>query len=194
MLSILYDFASLFYPRFCDECGKTLVMREKCICLQCLADLAETNFHTYKDNPLELVFSGRVAIFRAAAFCFFRKESTIQNIVHKLKYKGNKEVGFYLGYVFGLRLKDNEDFKSVDVIVPIPLHRNRSKKRGYNQSEHISEGIAKAMSKQVDTTSLIRIVDTSTQTKKSRYHRWEMLRKFFGLQIRRYLQVNIFYL
>ena len=179
MLAYLFDFASIFYPKFCDECGKTLIMREKCICSQCLASLAKTNFHTYKDNPLEMVFAGRVSIFRAAAFCFFRKENIMQNIIHKLKYKGNKEIGFYLGYLFGLKLIESEDFNSVDVIIPIPLHKKKQKKRGYNQSEYISRGIAKAMSKQIDTTSLIRIIDTSTQTRKSRYHRWENVSEIF---------------
>jgi len=181
MLSYLIDFISLFYPRWCKCCKRTLACGEEYICLYCLASLAETDFHTYKDNPLEMVFAGRVAISRAAAYCFFRKGGTIQAIVHELKYNGCKKVGSYLGYLFGLTLREYEDFNSVDVIIPIPLHKKKLKKRGYNQSYYIAKGIAEAMSKQVNATSLIRIIDTATQTKKSRYDRWENVSNIFQI-------------
>ena len=181
MLSFLSDFVSLFYPKYCNGCKRTLIRGEKILCSFCLSDLPKTNFHTYKDNPVEMVFAGRIPVFRATAFCFFRQGNITQNLVHQLKYKGNKEIGTYLGHLFGLALIEEKDFETVDVLLPIPLHAKKRKKRGYNQSECIAEGIAKVIDKQIDTTSLIRVIETDTQTKKTRYARWENASDIFQL-------------
>ena len=181
MFSFLSDFVNLFYPKYCNGCKRTLVRGEKCLCSFCLSNLPKTNFHAYKENPVEMVFAGRIPVFRATAFCFFKHGNITQNLIHQLKYKGNKEIGMYLGYLLGQTLMENKDFETVDIILPIPLHAKKRKKRGYNQSECIAEGIAKATQKQIDTTSLVRVVETVTQTKKSRYARWENASDIFQL-------------
>jgi ComF family protein len=58
------------------------------------------------------------------------------------------------------------------MVVPVPLHRKKQKKRGFNQSECIASGISEAIGKPLDTSSIIRSVHSSTQTRKSRYDRW----------------------
>jgi len=181
MFSYLDDFFSLLFPKYCNGCERVLVKGEECFCNYCISNLPKTDFHTYKNNPVEMVFAGRVPVFRATAFCFFRKGNMVQHIIHLLKYKGSKEIGTYLGLLFGLSLLENKEFQSIDVILPIPLHAKKQKKRGYNQSEYIANGIAKIMAKPVDVTSLIRVVNTSTQTKRSRYARWENASEIFQL-------------
>ena len=128
-----------------------------------------------------MVFAGRIPVCRAVAFCFFRQGNIMQNIIHQLKYAGNTEIGIYLGHLFGLSLAESKIFEMVDIILPIPLHKKKLKKRGYNQSVYIAKGIAKALSKPIDTTSLARVVATSTQTKKTRYARWENISDVFQL-------------
>jgi ComF family protein len=181
IVTYLRDFTALFYPDYCVGCGRILVRGEKNLCMYCLSSLPKTNFHTCKDNPVEMAFAGRAPVFRATAFCFFLRENMIQRIIHQLKYKGNSEIGFYLGCLLGLDLLEDADFRSVDSIVPVPLHPKKQKKRGYNQSECIGRGIAKSMSKQMDTTSLVRVTNTSTQTRKARYSRWENVSEIFRL-------------
>jgi len=182
------DFLALFYPKYCDICNRTLVEGEEYLCTHCLSGLPKTNFHTQKNNPVEMTFAGRIPVFRATAFCFFRKDNSIQKVIHQLKYQGNKEIGMYLGTLLGLNLLENDDFKSIDVIIPISLHPHKMKKRGYNQSEYIAMGISKAMSKQVDVSSLIRTVHTSSQTKKMRYNRWENVSTIFQLNSSEHLR------
>lgn len=177
----IYDFVALFYPKYCDVCGKVLIEGEQFLCTHCIANLPKTNFHQYKDNPVEMIFAGRIPIFRATAFCSFRKGNSMQTIIHQLKYKGNKEIGIYLGNLFGASLLEDPDFNSIDIIIPIPLHKQKEKKRGYNQSEYIAKGISQAMVKQMNTYSLTRIINTSTQTRKTRYNRWENVSSIFQL-------------
>jgi ComF family protein len=67
----------------------------------------------------------------------------------------------------------------VDLIVPVPLHPKKKRKRGYNQSEWIARGIAETMEKPLDITSVYRAVDTASQTKKNRYERWKNVENIF---------------
>ena len=178
----LSDFLALFFPNYCLGCGSSLVRGEEYLCLSCLAQLPKTNFHLEKSNPVEMLFAGRIPVFRATAFYSFHKESLAQRLIHQLKYKGKKGIGDYLGFLYGQSLMESADFQDVDVIVPIPLHQNKKRKRGYNQSEAICDGIVKGMKKECNYTSLVRVVDTETQTKKTRYNRWENVAQIFDVQ------------
>jgi ComF family protein len=70
-------------------------------------------------------------------------------------------------------------FETLDAIIPVPLHPRKQKKRGYNQSEYIARGISEVMNIPVITDALIRHVHTSSQTRKSRYNRWENVEGIF---------------
>ncbi|MBT3173448.1 MAG: ComF family protein [Lentimicrobiaceae bacterium] len=175
------DFLNLFFPRLCNACGELLIKSEKIICLHCLYRLPKTNFHKHIDNPISRVFWGRVDIHSATAFLFFSKGGKVQKLMHKLKYNGNQETGRWLGYLFGNELMDSEIYSDVNIIIPVPLHKSKLRKRGYNQSDSISEGISKAMNVEFTSTSLVKIERTETQTRKSRYNRWKNVRGKFGI-------------
>ncbi len=163
----------IIFPDICPVCGNCLVGQEKCICLSCLYNLPKTNYHLLNSNPVEQRFWGKVDVFRASSFFFYHKGSDFQKILVQIKYKGNKKLAFELGKYAGVALMESEDFNSVDVIVPVPLHPEKRKERGYNQSEWIVRGIASVMGKPVDNESLIRIKDNVSQTSKTVYERYE---------------------
>jgi ComF family protein len=143
--------------------------------------LPKTNYHLYNDNPIEKLFWGRVTIFSAAAFYNFGKGGKVQQLIHQLKYKGQKEVGITLGKLYGYELKRSEKFKDIDIIIPVPLHPRKKKKRGYNQSEFFAEGLSKTLKASTDFQTLSRAKESSTQTKKSRFSRWENVESIFQL-------------
>jgi ComF family protein len=146
-----------------------------------MLSLPKTNFHKDKDNPVNKVFWGRVDVEMATSFYLFSKKSKVQNLLYGLKYKGVKEVGIVLGELFGFELKESIFYRDIDFIIPVPLHKNKLKKRGYNQSEWIANGLSKSMKVPVKLDSLYRKSDSETQTKKSRYKRWENVGEIFGL-------------
>jgi len=117
----------------------------------------------------------------AASYYFFSKKSKVQHLLHELKYHGNKDVGFMIGKLYGYDLLMSEYFKAIDFIIPVPLHPKKLKKRGYNQSEWIAKGLSISMKIPVNTNCLYRKVDSKTQTKKTRYNRWENVGMIFGL-------------
>jgi competence protein ComFC len=178
----LSDFINLLYPITCAACGKNLTKGETIICTECLYYLPKTNYHKEKENPVSRIFWGRVYIENATAFFFFHKGSPFQELLHKLKYNGRKEIGSELGSYLGAELKHAELYNDIDMIVPVPLHPKRQKKRGYNQSEWIALGIAGQMKIPVDTVSLYRSVATETQTKKGRDERWNNVENIFKIR------------
>lgn len=93
-----------------------------------------------------------------------------------------KELGFEVGQRFGFVLKESGAFRTVDTIIPVPLHQKKHKSRGYNQSEWIANGIAKSMGIPVSAGNLFRKVFTSTQTRKNRFERWQNVEGIFGLK------------
>jgi ComF family protein len=178
-LGLLEDFVSLLFPSLCASCDKNLYRNEALICTQCLYDLPKTNHHFLKDNPVSMLFWGRVNIESAAAYYFFEKGSRFRRLIHKMKYRGQKEIGYELGKIYGSELSASKLFNKAELIIPVPLHPRKERKRGYNQSEWIAKGIAESMGKTLDTHSVVRAVDTESQTRKGRYERWKNVENIF---------------
>jgi len=176
------DFFNLMYPDLCLVCGESLLQNEQHLCLNCLYNIPKTNFHLQNANPIEKRFWGKVPIYRGTAFFFFQKGSAFQKLLHSLKYKGNKEVGQVLGKYAAVDLLDSEDFASIDVIIPVPLHAKKLEKRGYNQSEWIGNGLSEILNIPQDVTTLYRVKENVTQTRKSVFERYENTEGIFELK------------
>ncbi|MCD4832852.1 MAG: ComF family protein [Bacteroidales bacterium] len=174
----LNDFFNLFFPDLCIVCNSHLVNQEELICTKCLYNLPKTNYHKEIDNPVSQLFWGRTKLEYATGFFTFSKGSKYQGMMHKFKYHGNKEIGYVLGKSFGNHLR-NSVFNQIDIIIPVPLHKSKLKKRGYNQSEWIAKGLSETMQIPLDVKSFIRSVATETQTRKSRFERWKNVEKIF---------------
>jgi len=175
------DFLNLFYPTVCAACGERLATQEKVICSRCLVDMPKTHFHHHQDNPVSQLFWGRAKVESATALFRFQKGSRFQELLRLLKYKGRKDVGIELGRQLGFELKSSELFNKVEVVIPVPLHPKREKKRGYNQANCIAIGIAESMEIVVQSKNLFRNTATETQTKKSRIERWKNVDSIFSI-------------
>jgi len=180
-MSIFDDFLSLLYPRICYACGKSLYKYEKCLCTYCRYHLPLTNFHLKEENPVSRLFWGRVQLNAAAAYYFYNKGTKVQHLIHQLKYKGHKDIGVYIGKLYGKELRKTALFSTVDFVIPVPLHRKREQKRGYNQSLVFAQGIAESLNAKCDNKTLVRIYSSETQTKKSRFARWENVKEIFSI-------------
>ncbi|MCA1758455.1 MAG: double zinc ribbon domain-containing protein, partial [Bacteroidales bacterium] len=162
----LTNLLELFFPTLCVACGNRLVTQEKFLCIGCWHDLPVTNFHFNAENKVAQLFWGRVKLEYATAFFAYNKGSNYQNLIHFIKYKGMKELGFEAGSRFGTALMASPYFSTVDFVVPVPLHPKKQKIRGYNQSEWIAKGISESFKKPVSFNNLQRNLHTSTQTRK----------------------------
>lgn len=175
----LADFAGLLFPQLCPACGESLIAGEDVICTDCRFTLPYTNFHLQPDNIVARQFWGKVELQGAYALYYFAKGGKVQNLMHHFKYKGMQAIGVLLGNIAGEQLVKSAVFNSVDVIIPVPLHKKRLKERGYNQSTCFANGLAQQLNAVVDDDNLVRVKSTETQTHKSRFSRFENMQEVF---------------
>ncbi|MEO6948591.1 MAG: phosphoribosyltransferase family protein [Ginsengibacter sp.] len=169
----------LLFPHTCIGCGSDAISADSFLCLQCIHDLPHTHFANHQNNPVEKIFWGRAPIKAAMAELYFAKSSVVQNLIHELKYRSNKEIGHYLGTLIGKSLKNSNRFHSIDAIIPLPLFEKKEKIRGYNQAEILCNGISEITGITVTNKNVIRKVHTETQTKKHRTERWKNVEQTF---------------
>ncbi|MBN2745305.1 MAG: ComF family protein [Bacteroidales bacterium] len=172
----------LFYPRVCMACGKSLIKSEEILCTHCELKLPKTNYHLWHENPVKKVFDGRVDIFSATARYHYKKGGNVQNLLHNFKYRGNSSIGVKIGADFGHELMLSPDFKTVDYIIPVPLHFKKLKLRGFNQSERFAYGLSQTMDGNLENNNLVRNVFTETQTRKSRWDRYKNVSNIFEVK------------
>lgn len=175
----LADFVSLLFPELCQACKANLVAGEELICTECRYNLPFTNFHFKPDNMVAQQFWGKINVKAAYAMCYFVKGGKLQHLMHQFKYKGVKQIGSLLGNIAGDQLAQNAIFKTADVIIPVPLHKSRQRKRGYNQSTCFAEGIAEKLHIPVSENNLVRARATETQTHRSRFSRFQNMQEVF---------------
>lgn len=179
--SIIDDVIHLLFPNNCLVCGENLIRSEELICFSCLHKIPKTNNHLITETETDKRFWGKVRIEKAVAFYTFQKGSSIQKLLHELKYRGRKDVGEMLGKKIAIELQQQGTFNTIDVIIPVPLHKKRLKKRGYNQSECFANGLSEVLNKPLNNTSLFRAIENPTQTKKGVYERFENTQGIFEL-------------
>lgn len=182
LTNIFSDFKHLFYPHICTGCGTDILADDNLLCAKCFVNLPATLYAEHPNNPIEKIFVGRMPLVAAYAEFYFAKESLIQHLVHQLKYKGNKEIGVYLGEIMGRTLQKSNRFGGIDALIPLPLYPDKERKRGYNQAAVICDGMSAVMNVPVYNDVLIRRKFTETQTKKHRTERWENVEDSFAVK------------
>lgn len=176
----LKSLLNLFFPKLCVGCGVPLFAHEYLLCDYCRFNLPYTNYHLMPENPIEQMFWGKIRIFKATSFIFYTKDSSAQSIIHNLKYHSRPEVGTFMGRLAGNALADF--YADVDLIVPVPLHPKKLKKRGYNQSEMIARGLSEIIGKPLALDALFKNKITKTQTKKNKEERFLNVRGSFSVK------------
>ncbi len=154
------------FPSLCACCGEVLVQGERQVCLKCLGNLEYTLYSPHDDNPAERMLATRMPLVNATSLLHFQQESTVQRLVHAMKFRSNCELCEAMGRQMGLDLLRSGRFDDVDLLVPVPLHWTRRLVRGYNQSELLCRGIAQTFGRRVNTTALVRHRYTRKQSRR----------------------------
>ena len=177
------DLLHLIYPNSCLICEKELNTDSKNICPFCKNDFQYTSFERYSEPTiLDQLFWGRVQIASTYALIYFEKGKAAQPILHALKYKDKPEIGLELGELIGEKIINLPGFNTVEALIPVPIHPKKEFIRGYNQSEKLANGIAKIITVPVIIDTIKRIKNTESQTKKSRFKRWENVQNTFKIK------------
>lgn len=152
------------------------------LCLACFEDLPRARFHDDPKNRVEQLFWGKVQLQAASSFLLFTPGGMVQRMLHRLKYANDREIGLLLGRYMAEELMASERFATVDLLLPVPLHPSKKRKRGYNQCDVIVEGMRGAWPLPNTKQELMRVISTPSQTRKGRLDRWRNVGQAFQVQ------------
>lgn len=173
--------ADLFMPRHCIVCGVRLALRERHLCIGCLADLPETRFSGLSRNPMADRFNaliqrdqdlsdlqwGHEKYAFATALFYYRASTGYRKITQRLKYHADFAAGRFFSRKLGDRMASSLLYEEIDWVVPVPLHWSRRWSRGYNQAEVIAKELAVRLGARMRADVLFRPSRTRSQAKLS---------------------------
>jgi len=180
--TLLANFVSLLYPELCVICGEPLVENEKFFCFACFLKLPRTYYHWIPDNQAIERLAGKVSLEKASSYLYYNKGGIAQKLIAEIKYRGNRNLGEWIGVHLAKEMIPSGFFQGIDYMVPVPLHRLKEKKRGFNQAEKIARGIARVTEIPVETNNVFREKANTSQTRKGRFDRWKNTRNLFDLK------------
>ena len=163
---------NLLFPKVCGGCRSPLLKTETIICTQCRHSLPIACHHRTSNNAMKNVFYGRFPLEQATALLQFQKRGITQQLLHNLKYRGQYKISNFFGKWLGTELSENENYRSIDMVIPVPLHKQKMKKRGYNQVSGFGQEIALALKVPFREDVLIKVSKTHSQVFKKRLTRF----------------------
>lgn len=172
---------NLFFPKSCAGCESFLLAEENVICTQCRHEIPLTNHHKIAENEIFQKFYGRIPLEYGSALFYFHKKGIVQEMMHRLKYKGQEEIGVVVGEWYAEELKSAAPIQNVDYIIPVPLHKKRMRERGYNQVAGFGTALAQKLKITYDDRLLYRKLYTKTQTKKDLLGRADVISTVFDV-------------
>lgn len=161
-------------PWFCDSCqGKWKVIREP-YCKKCGKKLqkAETEYcldcqrirHLFQKNRALWEYSGGV-----------------KEMLHRFKYSGCADYAEAIGWELSRHFGDWVRKEGIRIVIPVPLHKARYRKRGYNQAEKLADAFARRSGLTVNTKLVYRCRNTNPQMLLSASERKNNLKKAFKI-------------
>jgi len=176
------NFISLLYPKLCVICGEPLIENEKYFCYSCFLKLPKTNYHLIPENSAIERLAGKISLEKASSYFYYNKGGIAQKVIAEIKYKGNRKLGEWIGNYLAKDMIPSGFFEGIDYLVPVPLHRSKEKKRGFNQAEKIAQGISQATEIPMETVNVFRAKANTTQTQKGVFERWKNTQNIFRLK------------
>lgn len=145
----------LLYPPCCEHCGRV----DTRWCLQCTQALTST--------PLQIITREILPFTEVAASS--PHSGIVRDALHSLKYSNNPAIGALLGQRLAQLIATLN--WPIDACLPVPIHRERQRKRRYNQSELLAQGLSSYHDIPVLADVLQRERDTQTQVGLTRTER-----------------------
>jgi ComF family protein len=162
---------SLLMPRVCLRCGARLRHDEHTLCPSCLS-LCPDHIHSpLKMEALEYRLREELPLVHARSLYRYGKDPEARRIVFELKYNGRAEMARWMARQLVRHLQGTDFFEGVDCLVPVPLHPQRLRKRGYNQAERLAQGLSELTGIPVCQEAVRRVSFTRTQTRLDSLHR-----------------------
>jgi len=167
----LHDFLNLFFPDTCSACDTLLQTGESLICTECRHELPFTHQHCHRENEAFQTFYGRLPVEHVSALLYYHRHGRVQRLIHKLKYKGREDIGTALAHWAAPGLKEANLPGKIDLVVPVPMHPKKQRRRGYNQVTAFATTLANYLQVPCDESVLVKKKQSKSQVKKSFFER-----------------------
>ncbi|MGM9712641.1 MAG: ComF family protein [Prevotella sp.] len=177
----LSSLADIFFPPICLCCGGRLLSHERHVCTGCLASWPKTPYASVVDNDLARLFWGIYPIRSAAAAFIYCPGDALATTIHRMKYGHDTSLCHFAGRLMASDALCHEILSTADILVPIPLSRQRERERGYNQSRELCVGIASVVPIAICDTLLARKSFSQSQTMLTARERQENVEGAFSL-------------
>ncbi|MEL6988847.1 MAG: phosphoribosyltransferase family protein [Bacteroidota bacterium] len=158
-----------------------MLSSEKMICTACRHILPVTNFHRYNDPYIKKLLYARLKLEQATALFFFEKKGAVQQLMHNLKYKGDERISGFLGQWLGFELSETKEYQNIDIVIPVPIHPRKKRKRGYNQVTGFGKALAEYLNCDFSEKILVKSKNTKTQVFKGRFTRSDAVYEAFSV-------------
>lgn len=181
------DIMGVLFPRRCPVCDGILRLGKEKICPECKGKLV------YIREP-RCKKCGKQIEKMEQEYCFdckkhnhfyemgiapFSHTGAVRKSVYAIKYQNKREyLDFYTDEIARLYREEIKEW-DCDGLIPVPLHKRKRLKRGYNQAEVMAKKLAKKLELPVYRDGLIRIVDTKPQKELNDIQRKKNLEKAF---------------
>lgn len=180
----------LLYPSYtkCIICNEEIFIdNDFCICPSCTIKLPHKLNDGCEVCGRKVTGESRVCEhcktikfdFKIARAPFYYTD-IMHKVVYHLKYDNAKYLAPYLSKIMYNYFKTSEDFNDIDIITCVPIHKNRLKKRKYNQSELLLESFLET--NKVNARIIEKIKDTGSQTEKTYIERLTGLEDAFKVK------------
>lgn len=177
---LFQDLISVVLPANCHICGESLPRGRKYLCSGCVAELPRASFHG-KLNPIAEALMLIPQGVDGTAFLRYETGNATSTLIHDFKYRGFRGLARFLGETAGEELSRSGFLNGVDMILPVPLHWTKMRRRGYNQAAEIARGIGERAGIPVGN-HLKAVRSHSTQTRKTRSQRVDNVEGVFGVK------------
>ena len=157
--------------KICTNCKKELKWIKEPKCFRCGKPVEEEQEYCYDCRKQEFHYQ--------QGFSLWLYEGAAKQSVTAFKYKGRQEYAAFYGEelvrAYGKKLKD----LNINVIIPVPIHKERERLRGYNQAELIARELSKALQIPLEAKALLRVRSTKPQKQLNYKERQRNLEKAF---------------
>ncbi|WP_051650654.1 ComF family protein [Lachnoclostridium phytofermentans] len=177
------------YPKRCPICSEILVPKERKICSSCSEELPVLMEPRCKKCSKPVLVSEQEYCFDcvkkqhhyARGYACFLYNEKLKKSLSEFKYHVKKEYADFYVAAMVAYLGEWIHKTGAEVLIPVPLHKNKYKRRGFNQAQLLAEGLSKALSIPVDTKLLVRTIDTIPQKKLDNKERMRNLEMAFSI-------------
>ncbi len=181
--SILFPIESCVCGKYskeavCNKCWSEVILITTLACKKCSKPYYNQYLHSEK---IELICEecAEIPLYFERSISYGIYQDVMIKIIYEYKFNNKVYISKFLGKKLSTLIKNEDDYKNIEIIISVPMYKNKERRRGYNQSYLLAKEIAKDLKLKLIKNILIKIKDTEPQSKKPMRERRQNIRGSF---------------